>query len=537
MATRQYCDWYTSSGSHAFNSAESAFKEACEIFKKETSDPNKQHRLECIKATTLDDVIYAVNQARRHYTQDRSHSKIRRYLEHVTERIHYYGNVMDVLVQQHPEYVSLVWGMMKLLVGAVVEHKKTGSVITNSLLDIADALPRVQLVSVLYPTESVERMVATLYACIIKFLLRALRWYEEGSLKRALHAVTKPASLQYDNIVDEMSRVTNSLMAEATAGSQAEQRDMHSELIAIRNTVEVSSSISRDEQKHQRQVLQDLLDLVSELKIDIHCGQVVAQTERSRIYRSICAVKSTQALQVLSSQCPIDYEASLLTSKCQRDRRRTTKSTPFWTSRDLQDWNRSSKSSLFLLKVRIADRQSAQDFCTNAIQQLSHAGIASLWILRPCDDTHSSLDALKSLIYQAAISVNKLKGENDQTLDVNRFFHAHSEEEYVEILAELLCSLKVIYFIIQLNAIDPDFIPQFVCCLRKVTRRVSERGASTIIRILVINWSPGQNFGEMDSSNQQRSRPQPMRVPKRKKIRLPNRPLSVIERSRQRLSV
>ncbi|KAJ5697453.1 hypothetical protein N7488_011137 [Penicillium malachiteum] len=524
-----------SQSSHNFKSAETAFEEACEAFKKGTNDPDKKGRLEYINATTLDDVIYAVNQAKEYYTQNRSHSKIKRYLEHVSERIHYYGNVMDVLVQQHPEYVSLAWGMMKLLVGAVIEHKKTGSVITNSLLDIADALPRVQLVSSLYQTESVERMVATLYACIIKFLLRALRWYEEGSLKRALHAVTKPVGLQYDDIIDEMSRVTNSLMAEATAGSQAEQRDMHSELIAIRNTVELTGNISRVEQKQQRQMLQELLDLVFGLKIDVHTGQVVAKTERSQIYRSICAVKSTQALQVLSSQCTIDYEASLSTSKCQRDRRRSAKSTPFWKSRDIQDWNRSPTSSLFLLKVRIADRQSAQDFCTNAIQQLLHAGIASLWILKPCDETYSSLDALKSLIYQAAISVNKLKGENDQTFDINRFFHANSEEQYAEILAELLCSLKVIYFIIQLNAIDPDLIPQFVCSLRKMIRQVSERGASTIIRILVISWSPGCNFGEGESSNDQRSRSQLMRVPKRKKIRQPNRPLFVKERPRQRL--
>ncbi|KAJ5719269.1 hypothetical protein N7493_007724 [Penicillium malachiteum] len=465
-----------SQSSHNFKSAETAFEEACETFKKETNDPNKKCRLECIKATPLDDVIYAVNQAKEHYIQNRSHSKIRQYLEHTTERIHHYGNIMDVLVQQHPEYVSL----------AVVEHKKAGSIITNSLLDIADALPRVQLVSSLYPTESVERMVSTLYACIIKFLLWALKWYEEGSLKRALHALAKP---QYEDIIDEMSRVTSSLMAEATAGSQAEQRDMHSELIAIRNTVEVTSGMNRDEQKHQRQMLQELLDSVSGLKIDIHTGQVIAQTERSQIYRSICAVKSTQALQVLSSQCTIDYEASLLTSKCQRDRRRTAKSTPFWKSRDLQNWNRSPTSALFLLKVRIADRQSAQDFCTNAIQQLLHAGIASLWILKPCDETYSSLDALKSLIYQAAISFNKLKGENDQTVDINRFFQASSEDQYAETLTELLCSLKVIYFIIQLNALDPDFIPQFVCSLRKVIRRFSEQGASTIIRILVINWS------------------------------------------------
>ncbi|KAJ5806407.1 uncharacterized protein N7503_004009 [Penicillium pulvis] len=536
MATRQYCDWYMPSGSHAFKSAEVAFQEACEIFEKEaTNDPKKKCRLECIKATKLNDLIQTVNQARQHYTQDRSHSKIRRYLEHVTERIHHYGNIMDVLVQQHPEYVCLAWGTMKLLVGAVVEHKKMGSIITNSLLDIADALPRVKLVSVLYPTKSLQRMVAILYACIIKFLIRALRWYEEGSWKRALHVVTKPIGLQYDDILEEISHATSNIMAEATAGSQAEQRDMHNELIAIRNAVEVTSGVSSAEQRDQRQMLKELLGLISGLKIDINTGHVVAQTERSQIYRSVCDIKSTQALHVLSSQCLIDYEASLQASKSQRDRRRAFKSTPFWKSRDLQDWNQSPTSSFFILRVRIADRQSVQDFSTNVIQQLLQAGLASLWILKPRDETHSSIDALKSLIYQAAISVNKLRRENDQPLDVNRFLHAHSEKEHVQLLADVLCSLKVVYFIIQSSAIESDYIPHFVSCLRKVIQRVAEQGAATILRVLVIHWSPGRNFGETESLDDHRSRLQPLRVPKGKKARTPNRPFLTTEGHRPRL--
>ena len=53
--------------------------------------------------------------------------------------------------------------------------------------------------------------------------------------------MTKPGGLHDDDILEDMSRVTSNIMAEATAGSQAEQRDMHHELIAIQNTVEVAS--------------------------------------------------------------------------------------------------------------------------------------------------------------------------------------------------------------------------------------------------------------------------------------------------------
>lgn len=102
----------------ALTSAEDAFQEAQRMFLQEdTKDFRNKERLGKIKATTLDDVVQSVQLAVHRYSQDRSHSKIRRHLECLSERVHYYGTIMDVFVQQHPEYVCLAWGTMKLLVG------------------------------------------------------------------------------------------------------------------------------------------------------------------------------------------------------------------------------------------------------------------------------------------------------------------------------------------------------------------------------------------------------------------------------------
>ena len=49
-------------------------------------------------------------------------------------------------------------------------------------------------------------------------------------------------------------------------------------------------------------------------------------------------------------------------------------------------------------QVPFADRQSIQDFCTNAIEQLVHAKIASLWILKVQDNSHPVIATLTSLI-------------------------------------------------------------------------------------------------------------------------------------------
>jgi hypothetical protein len=42
-------------------------------------------------------------------------SKARKWLVNFSGRVIYYGNILDVLVQQYPEYVSLAWGTMKFL--------------------------------------------------------------------------------------------------------------------------------------------------------------------------------------------------------------------------------------------------------------------------------------------------------------------------------------------------------------------------------------------------------------------------------------
>lgn len=327
------------SSSSVFAPATSAFEEACGIFERQgTNDPKKRDRLQRIQATSLGDLLDAVNNAQNHYKNNQRDSKSRRCIEAVSQRIHYYGNIMDVLAQHHPSYVTLAWGAMKLLVGvreprlavgkearfpcgltlkliilgqAIVEHEKMGVVITTGLLDIADALPRVELASSLYPTASIKQKASVLYAHIIRFLLRALEWYEEGAWKRALHSVTKPAPLRYNDILESIHRVTEGIGTHAMMSSQAEQRDMHKELVAIRRIVETSQETHAIEHEDLRRKLQLLADLTNELKGLIVLGQADAHTGRVQIHRSLCNIQPTQLLHIISAQCAIDHQACL----------------------------------------------------------------------------------------------------------------------------------------------------------------------------------------------------------------------------------
>lgn len=94
-------------------------------------------------------------------------------------------------MQHHPEYVSLVWGAIKfcfigispVLAASNIVHSANTNVevlnqevlvakISKALAQIADALPRAAMKLVLYPTGTMKEAVATIYAHIVKFLMR-----------------------------------------------------------------------------------------------------------------------------------------------------------------------------------------------------------------------------------------------------------------------------------------------------------------------------------------------------------------------------
>lgn len=92
------------------------FNEAFTVFKSELSkDPTKWQWIVNSKAGSLPEVLASITAAQKQYEARKGNSSARKYLSDLSEKIHYYGNIMDVLVQHHPEYTSLAWGAMKVL--------------------------------------------------------------------------------------------------------------------------------------------------------------------------------------------------------------------------------------------------------------------------------------------------------------------------------------------------------------------------------------------------------------------------------------
>lgn len=99
----------------AFDEAKAKFSSALTHDQDKVDFVNSHH--------TLEDVQNAVADAVRLYEARKTSPKAMKWLQALSKRIKFYGDVMDMLVQHHPEYVSLAWGAMKFLLIVWWTHK------------------------------------------------------------------------------------------------------------------------------------------------------------------------------------------------------------------------------------------------------------------------------------------------------------------------------------------------------------------------------------------------------------------------------
>lgn len=382
---------------------------------------------------------------------------------------------------------------------AIVEHENVGTTVVTALCDIADSLPRVELATTLYPTDAMQQAVALLYAHIVRFLIRALQWYEEGKLAHALHSITRPASLRYDDLIKEIQRDTQSITSHTIASSQVEQRDMHNEIRAIRSLADLAATRNQDEQQVVHDKLCSLTALVVQLRESIVFEQTVNANARIELRNTLTEIQLTQALAIISSHCNIDHKSNFRASMVLRDRHRfTSKSNGayFWTSPKLQDWNSSPVSSTILLKATFRERLEVRDFCTNVIEQLFNSRVAALWVLRDRVQEYSVVEVLKSLILQALSLDYSSHTDIAFSFQLRKFLDARFDVDYLNLLGDVLQHFKLVHIITDAEAMHPDAAALCRTYLHQLSQRLSERGAHTVVKVIVSSYGPSQQSAQ-----------------------------------------
>jgi len=112
--------------------------------------------------------------------------------------------------------------------------------LAKSCTCIAEALPRADLSLILYPTMAMRDAVARLYAVIMRFITRSVRWYQQSRIKHILTSITSPWSLDYEPELREVEQHARSIDKLAQSSSQAELREAHFQIHQLRSDLQAA---------------------------------------------------------------------------------------------------------------------------------------------------------------------------------------------------------------------------------------------------------------------------------------------------------
>lgn len=487
-----------------FEFSQTAFRNGLRIFKESlTKDPKKKDIADRLLANcTLDDVIKTITDAKDKYESSHGKSKTREVLTALSLRIVHYGKVMDVLVQQHPEYVSLVWGAMKLIFGGIVEHERTGMVIATALHEILETLPMIKLGTELYPNKALQESVSMLYAHIVEFLIRAQRHYEDNKFTHAVNSIINPTALKYGDVVQSIQKETKIIMRHMTVCSQAKIQDVHERTGTIHrmlNTVsyQIYFNQTRDQDSRQK-TLAEIVEMnrkLEKLREMFEIERAVQACTRLQSRVDISDILLQQALESVSSRCSIKHKSVLwsavhLYNQWQGKREFQFEYGQFWTSSKLREWNTSQTSSTILIKSPLTARRQIMTFCTEVVDQLMRKRTNVLWVLAERNKTYSLPDTLKSLVYQALRMGFSSRRENKMAFELSQFLDAYTEEDYLDLLAKLLQNFKLVYIIVNGDAMSPSTERQCRQCLHRLSCILSDRKSQTLLKVITTSNRP-----------------------------------------------
>ncbi|CAZ83654.1 unnamed protein product [Tuber melanosporum] len=174
----------------------------------------------------MDDVLKYTSEAMESWENKRCWKKPRKWLECFSTRVTYYGKILDVIAQHHPEYVSLAWGTMKLLFVIVINHETSVKQVAKTLVRIAESLSQVVPLLHLYPNGEMINAVASLYAHMISFLQRATIWYRGSSTSRLFKAIFSPFELSFGELLVEIREHGEHVAKLADVGHKQETREI-----------------------------------------------------------------------------------------------------------------------------------------------------------------------------------------------------------------------------------------------------------------------------------------------------------------------
>ncbi|KAF5013873.1 hypothetical protein FDECE_154 [Fusarium decemcellulare] len=391
----------------------------------------------------IEDVVETLKDSERKYRRQ-GDSKAFKWTTRLSSKILFYGQILDVISQHHPEYVALAWGMVKFLLMGVLNYETLVKELCKALCRIADALRHVQLNLLLYPTEAMQRHAEHLYAHIMEFTIRAMRWYQKHPVLRALSALSSPFQLKFRDIVDDVLETSRCIDRLGLSMSQVEVRQMRLELSETRKVAEdIKNALEKYSQLHYS----GLLDT----------------------NRKISEVQFSQILTFMSDSVLPDPVTMRQYYASRRNRRRRIdagKSQVSLDSTQLQQWGAKAESSQVLVQGSFKSRHLTRDFAIDMIDLIIDARVPVVWALDPdrqLGTAFTSIDVLKYVASQVLKLNHSMLNERSASLNAARFQSISTEAEWFSLLGAVLEGLQQIYIVVDLELLNRAVTPDSSC--------------------------------------------------------------------------
>ncbi|CZS75369.1 unnamed protein product [Fusarium graminearum] len=438
----------------AFPAAQQAFQEGLNRFASDlTKDSEKVGFSQSF--SSIQDIQSLAQDSFAKYSDEKRFLKAKKWLQRITSKIYHYGNIMDVLVQHHPDTYAQIVDESK----SAQNHEATIALISKAMSQIADSLPRVELATVLYPTDRMRQAVSNLYANLVRFFIRAHEWCQEGTLRHLLHSITRPPELRYQDLLEDITANSREIDQLATASARVEIRDISLKLNSIVAKLDhfQSSSSSSVIQTNQNIIakLDSFHALHSSALLDTN--QRLSDLQFSQIMSHIQDGKLGDPLEAFR------YNVSV---QIRHDRVRVYETTnEFWQSPKLHAWSTAPESRVAIIKGGLRARHASRKFCVNIIKQLQSRNIPVIWALRGAqnesgDGRASSTDLFKHLILQAFKLSQDCTTESAMSLQCAQFHRANVEQDWLQLLGSALLRTRTqIYVVIDLAVIDHNLLP------------------------------------------------------------------------------
>ena len=369
------------------------------------------------------------------------------------------------------------------------------STFAKALCRIADSLPRQELASVLYPTKQIKQGIAQLYAHLMEFLVKAMKWYREGALKHIVHSITQPVGIRYKEILESIEDCSRNVDKWVIASAQAEMRDMHVLQQKTLLNVETTKSVVQSNAFTVEEIMKVVVAMTPQLT-QLIAGQL---DTNQRVFD----LQLSNMLTFTTGSPILDPETSYRYGLLKRNRHKLRFSRPqsFWQSPKLKLWTNSDSSALVIVTGPYSLREKAKDFGINVIEAVRSTATPVLWVLPHHNQSIAgritTVDILKSLVQQAMRLNRVFQSERACALSCARIQSAVQESEWLDILGFALAGLRLVYIVFDIGtlgrtvlALSDDF--SWPLAFIALFQTLAFRASQTVLKIVLIGYGETQ---------------------------------------------